>query len=140
MKRQGSSISTILSVLVILPFLNQVSVHALLRSGSKNLSAGGKDAFYRTKNRQDIDWRGVLTSFVKRFLTIVAQKGDSDGAGPRCLALDDSYLPTFAIYQRKSAVYRRDTAIRWRCLFYVVNRATENPAELSPKKCYEMRI
>ena len=30
--------------------------------------------FYRTKNRQDIDWRGVLTSFAKRVLTIVANK------------------------------------------------------------------
>ena len=34
LKRQGSSISTILSVLVILPFLNQASVHALLRSAA----------------------------------------------------------------------------------------------------------
>jgi len=93
LKRQGSSISSILSVLVILPFLNQASVHALLRSGSKNMAGGGKDVFYRTKNRQDIDWRGFLTSFVKRFLAIVAEKGENDGAGPRCLILDDSYLP-----------------------------------------------
>jgi hypothetical protein len=93
LKRQGSSISSILSVLVILPFLNQASVHALLRSGSKNMAGGGKDVLYRTKNRQDIDWRGFLTSFVKRFLAIVAKKGENDGAGPRCLALDDSYLP-----------------------------------------------
>ena len=49
LKRQGSSISVILSVLVILPFLNQASVHALLRSGSKNLSTGGKMCFIELK-------------------------------------------------------------------------------------------
>jgi len=93
LKRQGSSISSILSVFIILPFLNHASVHALLRSGSKNMAGGGKDVYYRARNRQDIDWRKVLTSFVKRFLAIIDQKGDNDGAGPRCLALDDSYLP-----------------------------------------------
>ena len=92
-KRQGSSISSILSVLVILPFLNQASIHALLRSGSKNMAGGGKDVYYRTKNREDVDWRGVLTAFVRRFLYIVAKKGDNEGAGPRCLAIDDTYLP-----------------------------------------------
>ena len=34
LKRQGSSISAILSVLLILSFLNQASVHALLRSAA----------------------------------------------------------------------------------------------------------
>ena len=93
LKRQGSSISSVLSVLIILPFLKQASVHALLRSGCKNLAGGGKDVYYRIKNRQDIDWRSILTSFVKRFLIIVAQKGDNEGAGPSCLVVDDSYCP-----------------------------------------------
>lgn len=85
--------SSILSVLVLLSLLNQTSVHALLRSGSKNMADGGKDVYYRGKNRQDIDWRKVLTSLVRRFLFIVARKGGQEETGPRCLTLEDSFLP-----------------------------------------------
>ena len=47
LKRQGSSINSILAVLLILPFLNHATVHALLWSGSKTMANGGKDIYYR---------------------------------------------------------------------------------------------
>lgn len=47
---------------------------------------------YRTSKRQDIDWRNVLTGFVKRFLTIIQKRGSVLGCGPKCLVVDDSLL------------------------------------------------
>jgi hypothetical protein len=92
LKRRGYSMSSILSILVILPFINQASIHALLRSGSKNMAEGEKDVFYRGKNRQDIDWRRILTSFANRFLSIIEKNGNKAASGLCCLILDDSFL------------------------------------------------
>ncbi|QEC71018.1 hypothetical protein FSB73_04335 [Arachidicoccus ginsenosidivorans] len=92
LKRQGASISSILAVLLILPFLNHATVHAFLRAGSKIMANGGKDVYYRTSKRQDIDWRGVLTGFVKRFLTIIRKNAIVLGCVPKCLVVNDSLL------------------------------------------------
>lgn len=92
-KKRGYSISSVFSVFIILPFLHHASVHALFKSGSKAMANGGKDVYYRVKNRQDIGWQQLLVSFVKRFIKIVAAKGQEGEAGRRCLIIDDSLLP-----------------------------------------------
>lgn len=91
-KKRGYSLSNVLTVFISLPFLHHASVHAILRSGSRNLAEGGKDVYYRAKNREDIGWRKLLMNVVKRFLRIVAAQGDSVEAGNRCLIIDDSLL------------------------------------------------
>lgn len=91
-KKRGYSLSNILSVFITLPFLHHGSVHSLFKSGSKGLASGGKDVYYRAKNREDIGWRKLLTNIVKRFVRIVAAKGEEVEAGNRCLIIDDSLL------------------------------------------------
>lgn len=91
-KKRGYGMSGIFPIFVILPFLGQASIHALFKSGSKGLANGGKDVYYRFKNREDIPWRKLLTGFVVRFLRIVSKEGSEVEAGKRCLILDDSLL------------------------------------------------
>jgi len=91
-KKRGYSLSNVLSLFISLPFLHHGSVHALFRSGSRNLAEGGKDVYYRAKNREDIGWRKLLVNVVKRFERIVAAKGEVTEVGKRCLIIDDSLL------------------------------------------------
>jgi len=88
-KRRGYAMSKVFSVLMLLPFLKHASVHALLKSGNKELAEGGKDVYYRFRNRDDIAWRKLQTSFVKRFLFIITRKAEAAGEGvKRCLVTD----------------------------------------------------
>lgn len=91
-KKRGYSLVSVLPVFISLPFLHHASIYALFRSGSKCMAAGGKDVYYRAKNREDIGWRKLLMNVVKRFVKIVAEKGDPT-EGKRCLIMDDSLLP-----------------------------------------------
>lgn len=91
-KKRGYSLVNVLPVFISLPFLHQASIHALFRSGSKSMAAGGKDVYYRAKNREDIGWRALLMNVAKRFVRIIAAKGDPT-EGKRCLIMDDSLLP-----------------------------------------------
>jgi len=92
-KKRGYGVSGVFSIFVILPFLRHASIHALFKSGSRGLANGGKDVYYRFKNREDIPWRNLLMRFVTRFLRIVSSKGSEVEEGKRCLILDDSLLP-----------------------------------------------
>lgn len=91
-KKRGFSLSKVLPVFISLPFLHQASIHALFKSGSRGLARGGKDVYYRAKNREDIGWRKLLMNVVKRFVSIVAARGEEAEAGKRCLIIDDSLL------------------------------------------------
>lgn len=77
LKTKGYPLGTLLSVLIILPFINKDSVHALLRSGMKDLSPSAKDSYYRLKNMETIAWEKLLGKFVKRFLFLVAKKNQT---------------------------------------------------------------
>lgn len=93
LKTKGYPLGTLLSVLIILPFINKDSVHALLRSGMKDLSPSAKDSYYRLKNMETIAWEKLLGKFVKRFLFLVAKKTKPVKNGIRYLILDDTLLP-----------------------------------------------
>lgn len=91
-KKRGYSLTNVLAVFISLPFLHYASVHAIFRSGGRELAEGGKDVYYRAKNREDIGWRKLLMNVVKRFIRIVAVKGEVVEPGKRCLIIDDSLL------------------------------------------------
>ena len=93
LKTKGYPIGGLLSVMIILPFINKDSIHALLRSGMKDLSPSAKDSYYRLKNMETIAWEKLLGKFVKRFLFLVAQKTKPVKDGIRYLILDDTLLP-----------------------------------------------
>src|SRR5690625_169794 len=65
-KKRGYGVSGVFSIFVILPFLRHASIHALFKSGSRGLVNGGKDVYYRFKNREDIPWRNLLMRFVTK--------------------------------------------------------------------------
>ena len=90
-KKRGYFASDILMVLLYLPFLGVSSVWGLFKSGCSNLTEAQKDSYYRLKNNSDIDWRGLLYSFAKRFKRLSEQKGDTTvHYSPRCFIVDDS--------------------------------------------------
>ncbi|MBA3901440.1 MAG: transposase [Bacteroidetes bacterium] len=93
LKTKGYLIADLLSILIILPFINKGSVHALLKSGMKDLSPSAKDSYYRLKNMETIAWEKLLGKFVKRFLFLVAKNTAPVKNGPRYLILDDTLLP-----------------------------------------------
>lgn len=94
LKTKGYPIGSLLSIMIILPFINKGSVHALLRSGMKDLSPSAKDSYYRLKNMETIAWEKLLGKFVKRFLFLVAKKTKPAKNGTaRYLILDDTLLP-----------------------------------------------
>ncbi|MGH2645031.1 MAG: hypothetical protein ACRDE2_13845, partial [Chitinophagaceae bacterium] len=92
LKTRGYSLNNVLCVFISLPFLHQSSVHALFKSGSRDMAKGGKDVCYRVKNREDIGWRRLLMNVVKRFVSLVAAKGEAAEGGKCCLIIHDSLL------------------------------------------------
>jgi hypothetical protein len=93
LKTKGFLIAELLSVLIILPFINKESVHALLKSGLKDLSPSAKDSYYRLKNMDTIGWEKLLGKFVKRFLYLVEKNITPVKSDSRYLILDDTLLP-----------------------------------------------
>lgn len=93
-KTKGHESSLLLSVLMILPFTNQASIYALLKSGFKCLSDSGKDSYYRLKNNATINWRRVLWLFAGRYRKLIV--GDKEATvssqETTCLIIDDSTL------------------------------------------------
>ena len=92
LKKRGFKIHEIFPLLLILPFLQHASLHALFKSRSKDLCCAQKDVYYRFKNMEVIPWRRLLLNFVKRFISIVEKKGEAVTEGKRCLIIDDSLL------------------------------------------------
>ena len=90
-KSKGYNAGQLLSVLVILPFWAISSVRSLFVSNLTSVTPGKKDAYYRFKNNEDIDWRKILYIIGKRFKLLVSQHGQSDGTS--CFILDDTKLP-----------------------------------------------
>lgn len=90
-KSQGFLVSQLLSLLIVLPFLNKTSVYSLLHSGQSHLSPAAKDAYYRLLNNAEIDWLKLLENFVLRFVKISSKKVDKTTVS--YLVLDDTLLP-----------------------------------------------
>lgn len=89
-KKRGYVAGELLYVLLLLPFAGVSSVRALLYSGLAQLSQAQKDAYYRLKNLETINWRKLLWLIAKRFRQLSEEKGKPEGV--RCLILDDSLL------------------------------------------------
>lgn len=93
LKSRGFSVSSLLQVLICLPFLHVATVHSFLRSGLANLSQCQKDAYYELKNSVTVNWRDFLWKFVGKFVKTVEEKVQSPQQGAvKCLVLDDSDL------------------------------------------------
>lgn len=91
-KQKGYAPAKLLSVLMVLPFLRQASIYALLKSGYSHLSDAQKDTYYRLKNNFLIDWRHVLWLFAKRYRKIISQKAETTSDALTCIIIDDTTI------------------------------------------------
>jgi hypothetical protein len=89
-------------ILLSLPFIGQNSVNGLLHSNLGSYIEARKDTFYRFKNLEAINWRGILWFFARQFIKL--SKKENGGKSPRCLIFDDSVLKRVAI-ERISRVW-----------------------------------
>jgi hypothetical protein len=70
-KKEGYSISEILTLMFIMPLMLLESVLAFYKSEYKNLTCMKKDVIYRLKNNEKMPWRRLLYGIVKRFKQLV---------------------------------------------------------------------
>lgn len=93
LKSKGLAMSSLLSILVILPFAGVASVWALVQHGACGIDfEGKKDAFYEAKNNHFIDWRKLLLLHAKRFKYLVKNNVNLKSIGKTALIFDDSLL------------------------------------------------
>lgn len=95
-KRSGVLISTITTVLIMLPFLGSSSVLALFKSGMNKLGDGQKDVYYDMKNNSKINWRIILLLIAKRFQYLVnedtSEHVQQEGKRIKATIFDDSAI------------------------------------------------
>jgi hypothetical protein len=90
LKEKGYSLASLFGILLSLPFIGQNSVNGLLHSNLGSYIEARKDTFYRFKNLEAINWRGILWFFARQFIKL--SKKENGGKSPRCLIFDDSVL------------------------------------------------
>ncbi len=90
-KVKGYSGSSLFSMLVFLPYLSVLSIWDLVSGDLSKISEAGKDAYYDFKRNFNIDWRGNLYFFVKRYLYLSDNKCQvTESLKPKCLIIDDT--------------------------------------------------
>jgi len=91
LKSKGLAISSIVSILVILPFYGLSSVYAFIKCGIKESEiVGKKDVYYDVKNNEFIDWRSLLLLHAKRFQYLMLQNQSTIINGIRAIIFDDT--------------------------------------------------
>ena len=93
LKSKGLAISSLVSILVILPFLGFASVNSLIRNGIKQFDVKAKkDVYYDVKNNEFINWRKLLFLHVKRFIYLVSNNIRLKKDGATALIFDDTTI------------------------------------------------
>ncbi len=88
-KRSGFLVSTIIMILVTLPFVGKDSIWAFFSSKLNKLGSGQKDVFYGLKNNSDINWRALLSGIVKRFQILLSSSDETTNL-IRAIIIDDT--------------------------------------------------
>lgn len=92
-KSKGFAVSSLLNILVILPFLGFASIYSLAKTGlTIGDFDGKKDALYDVKNNSLIDWRKLLRFHVKRFLYLTTHNVNLKSLKKTALIFDDTIL------------------------------------------------
>jgi len=93
LKSKGLAVSSLLSILLILPFHSVANVYSLFKCGLHGLGfQGKKDAYYDIKNNEHIDWRKLLLLHAKRFIYLVNNNINLSKKGTTAVIVDDSLL------------------------------------------------
>lgn len=87
------AISSIVSILTLLPFYGVSSVYAFIKNGIKESDINGKkDVYYDVKNNEFIDWRTLLLLHAKRFRYLMMQNQSTTVTGIRAIIFDDTQI------------------------------------------------
>lgn len=91
LKSKGLAISSIVSILTLLPFYGVSSVYAYMKNGIKVSDISGKkDVYYDVKNNEFIDWRTLLFLHAKRFRYLMLQNQSTIIKGIQAIIFDDT--------------------------------------------------
>lgn len=89
-KPNSRSVCSLLQNLILFRLYGE-SIFRSLVSG-KGPDSFGKDCYYRLYKDSQIDWRKLLYATSLFFRHAVAEKGDGQTKGPRCLIFDDTLI------------------------------------------------
>ena len=93
LKSKGLAVSSLLSILLILPFYGYTNICQLMKYGIKKHDIEGKKTtFYDIKNNEHIDWRKLLTLHAKRFIYLINNNINLATTKPTTIIFDDTLL------------------------------------------------
>jgi len=102
LKSKGLAISSIVSILTVLPFYSISSVYAFIKSGIKESDIQGKkDVYYDVKNNEFIDWRGLLILHAKRLRYLLLKNDSTIIKGIKAIIFDDTFLEKTGVKTEK---------------------------------------
>lgn len=114
LKSKGVAISSIVSILTILPFYGLSSIYAFIKSGIKESDIEGKkDVYYDVKNNEFIDWRRLLMLHAKRLQYLLSRNQSTVIQGIRALIFDDTFLEKTGIKSEKVSRTFDHVSGRW---------------------------
>jgi hypothetical protein len=114
LKSKGIAISSLVSILTILPFYGMSSVYAFIKRGIKESDIDAKkDAYYDVKNNEFIDWRGLLMLHAKRLNYLLSKNQSTIAKGIRALVFDDTFLEKTGIKTEKVSRSFDHVSGRW---------------------------
>lgn len=87
-KNKGIPVSSIILMLIMFR-LRGKSIHSMQNARVKGMEVCDDNTYYRLMNNSLMNWRKLLMSFVKQFITIVRDRGE-DNQGTKCFVLDDT--------------------------------------------------
>jgi hypothetical protein len=85
-KKQGTPLLSVL-VAMILSRLGGMSVSGMQQTGRLGMD---ENTIYRLMNNPSVDWKSLLLSFAKQFMSCVSQRGESDKKSVKCFVIDDT--------------------------------------------------
>jgi len=93
LKSKGLAVSSLLSILLVLPFHSVANVYSLIKCGLHGQGFDGKkDTYYDIKNNENIDWRKLLMLHAKRFIYLVKNNINLNVKGLTAIIFDDTLL------------------------------------------------
>ncbi|MDO9152569.1 MAG: transposase [Paludibacter sp.] len=114
LKSKGIAISSIVSILAILPFYGISSVYAFIKRGIQESEIEAKkDVYYDVKNNEFIDWRSLLILHAKRFQYLLSKNQSTIIGGIRALIFDDTFLEKTGIKTEKVSRTYDHVSGRW---------------------------
>ncbi len=93
LKSKGLAVSSLLGILLILPFYGVANIYSLYKCGINGLEFDGKkDVYYDIKNNENIKWRELLMLHAKRFIYLISRNINLQTNSITALIFDDTLL------------------------------------------------